>query len=45
MYNFLRNYMPEPLADIALILCYLFLCIGIYICSVFPDMGFIYLKL
>jgi hypothetical protein len=45
MYDFLRKHLPEKIADIALILWYLLLCIGIYIYSVVPDFGFIYLKL
>lgn len=45
MYHLLRRFMPEKAADILMILWYLFLCIGIYIFSVDPDAGFVYLKM
>lgn len=37
--------MPEKAADILMILWYLLLCTGIYIFSVDPDVGFVYLKM
>jgi len=45
MYRFLCTYLPEQGANIMMLLWYLLLCVLIFVLSLEPDAGFLYLAL